>query len=186
MTPSLELDDAKPPRKLLAALGMKIRIAFASGLVLAAGILLAPGAAPTALSAPQERPAPLLEEQVQLREVVRPFRGVQDVAARVRDYNVAIPFAEPGAVATQNDFSETTTRSRAAGFGVFVSETYLLTHALALDGRSSTQVSTADGQMFEAQVAAYERSSGLLLPRCSSRNASSRSRPARPYRRRSR
>ncbi len=162
MTPS-QASDAKPAQKLLAAHAIKIRIAVWSSLVLTIGAWLAPRTASTALSAPQERPAPLLEEQVQLREVPRPFRGVQDVATRVRDYTVAIRSAEPPAVETQNDFSETTARFHAAGFGVFVSETHILTQALALDGRSSTQLLTADGQTLAAEVAAYEPSSGLVL-----------------------
>lgn len=103
-----QASDPKPAQKLLAAHAIKIRIAVGSGLVLAVGAWLTPPAAPTALSAPQERPAPLLEEQVQLREMARPFRGVQDVATRVRDHNVAILSSEPRTVATHNDFSEAT------------------------------------------------------------------------------
>lgn len=68
-----QASDPKPAQKLLAAHAIKIRIAVGSGLVLAVGAWLTPPAAPTALSAPQERPAPLLEEQVQLREWLVPF-----------------------------------------------------------------------------------------------------------------
>jgi S1-C subfamily serine protease len=162
MTPS-QGSDAKPAQKPLAALAVKVQIAVASALVLAIGAWIAPRIPATPLSVPEERPAPLLEQQVQLQEAARPFRGVQDVATRVRDYNVAIPSTEPRAVATENDFSETIDRPQAAGFGVFVSERYVLTHALALDGRTSAQVFRPDGSTVEGQVVAYEPSSGLVL-----------------------
>ena len=70
--------------KLLGARGVKLRVAAGSICALGLGIWLTPPARPTTLSAPQERAAPLLEEQVQLREVVKPFRGVQEITVRVR------------------------------------------------------------------------------------------------------
>jgi S1-C subfamily serine protease len=48
---------------------------------------------------------------------------------------------------------------------VFVSDTYVLTHALALDGRSSAEVSTTEGQRLTAEVAAYEPVTGLVMLR---------------------
>jgi hypothetical protein len=69
---------------LLAGGAVKLRIALASGLVLVIGAWLAPRAAQTALSAPLEHAAPLLEEQAQLRDASRPFVGVQELAAAVR------------------------------------------------------------------------------------------------------
>jgi serine protease Do len=151
-----------PGHKLLAAPAIKVRIAVACGLVLAMGAWLTPRVAPTPLSAPQEHAAPLLEEQVQLREVVRPFHGVQDVAARLRGHGVAI--SQPEApTATKNDFLETTDDLQPAGFGVFVSDIHVLTHAAALNGRSTSQVLTADRRGLQAKAVAYEPSTGLVL-----------------------
>jgi hypothetical protein len=155
--------DGKPIRKLLAAPALKAGVAVASGLVLAIGAWLAPRRAPTALSVPEERPAPLLEEQVETRQVVRRFRGIQEVAARVRDRSVAIPPAAPR-VLTRDDFSEPPGERRVAGFGVFVSANDVLTHANALRGRMSVPLTTADGRSLNAEFAAYEPSTGLVLP----------------------
>jgi hypothetical protein len=107
-----------PPRKLLAGRAIKLRIALASGLVLAIGAWLAPRPAQTTLSAPQEHAAPLLEEQVQLREVSRPFLGVQDVALQAREQIVAILKPASHAVPSRNEPS--TSATRVAGFGVFL------------------------------------------------------------------
>jgi S1-C subfamily serine protease len=160
-----DVDRQTKAPKLLAARSAKVRIAVASGVVLALGALLAPRVVPAALSNPQEHAAPLLEEQVQLREVVRPFAGVQDVAARVRDHSVSIRLTEPQSIATRNDFSQRSDDAQPAGFGVFVADTYVLTHASALDGRSSTAISTADGRTLDAAVAAYDPATALVLLR---------------------
>jgi len=152
------------PRKLLAGGGVKLKIALASVLVLAIGAWLAPRAAQTGLSASQERAAPLLEEQVQLRDVSRPFVGVQEVAAPVRQYSVAILLPASTAVPSRNDYSESAGASRpVAGFGVFVSDTHVLTHSAALDGRSTVELSMADGRSASAQVVSYEPPTGLVL-----------------------
>lgn len=152
------------PRKLLAGAALKIRLALASALVLTIGAWLAPRAAQTGLSAPQERAAPLLEEQVQLREVSRPFVGVQEVAAPVGQYSVAIlPPPSPG-VPSRNDYSgPARTAGPVAGFGVFVSNTHVLTHSAALDGRSVADVSVGNGLTTAAQVVTYEAPTGLVL-----------------------
>src|SRR5688572_14674870 len=84
----VESVDPQPAGKLLASPRVKIRLALASSVIVAAGALLAPHASETGLSAPQEHVAPLLEEQVHPREVPRPFRGVQDLADRVRQHTV--------------------------------------------------------------------------------------------------
>lgn len=149
-------------QKLLASPRVKVRLALVSGLILGAGALAAPRAVPTALSTPQERAAPLLEEQGRA-EMAVPFRGVGDVAGGVRDLSVAIPAAPAPAPPTLNDFAEPTALPQAAGFGVFVADAYVLTHSAALGGRSSIPVATADGRMLEGRVAAYELSTGLAL-----------------------
>ena len=152
------------PRKLLAGGAVKVRIALGSGLVLALGAWLAPRAAQTGLSAPQEHAAPLLEEQVQLREVSRPFVGVQDAAAPLRQHSVAILLPPSPAVPSRTDYSEPARTVRPiAGFGVFVSDMHVLTHSAALDGRSSADVSVGTGLSTAAQVVTYEPSTGLVL-----------------------
>jgi S1-C subfamily serine protease len=152
------------PQKLLAGGAIKIRIALVSGLVLAVGAWLAPRAAQTGLSVSQEHAAPLLEEQVQLREVSRPFVGVQDVAAPAREHSVAILLPPLPAVPSRNDYSEPAGNVRpVAGFGVFVSDTHVLTHSAALDGRSTADVSVGNGLTTPGQVVTYEPPTGLVL-----------------------
>ncbi len=158
--------DEQPAGKLLSGRGTKRRIAGASVAILAVGAWLTPRAAPipTPLSAPQERAAPLLEEQVQRREATRPFVGVQDVAARVRDHTVAIAAPAAAAIPTRNDYAEPATRSSPpAGFGAFVSDIYVLAHSASLAGRSAVQISLSDGRGVEARVLVYEPSTGLVL-----------------------
>ena len=159
-------DGMSSARKLLSSRGMKARIAAGCVALLAAGTWLAPRAAqtPTALTAPQERAAPLLEEQVQRREASPPFLGVQDVAARVREHSVAIALPALVTPPTRNDFSEPRPRpAQVAGFGALVSDTYVLAHSATLGGRSAVQIAAADGQRVEARVAVYEPSTGLVL-----------------------
>jgi membrane-associated protease RseP (regulator of RpoE activity) len=153
------------PPKLLARSAVKIRIALASGLVLGLGSWLAPRAAQTTPSTvPQEHAAPLLEEQVQLRETSRTFVGVQDVAADVRDHSVAIAMPDLPPVASRNDFSELLTApAPVSGYGVFVSATHVLTHSAALDGRSSVALAVGPDVTQQAQVVAYEPQTGLVL-----------------------
>jgi S1-C subfamily serine protease len=154
--------ETQPPPKLLAGSAIKIRIALASSLILAVGAWLAPRADQTTLSAPPELTAPLLEEQV--REASRPFSGVQDVAARVREHSVAIPTPVRASPGGGNDFSEADSAPlQVAGFGVFVTDTHVLAHSAALDGRSSVQLSPEPGRTLEARVVAYEPPSGLVL-----------------------
>jgi S1-C subfamily serine protease len=150
--------------KLLAGGPVKIKIALASGLVLVIGAWLAPRAAQTSLSAPQEHAAPLLEEQVQIREMSRPFVGVQDVAAPVSQHAVAILPARSPMVPSWNDYSERGDDSTpVAGCGVFVSESHVLTHSAALDGRATVDVSVGSGTTISGRVVAYEPPTGLVL-----------------------
>lgn len=147
--------------KLLGSGAVRVRIAVAGGLLLVVGAFLRPPAATTTLSASQERAAPLLEEQVQLRE--RPFAGLQNVATRVRGQSVAVLFSDPRSLPARNDFVQADRMPRAAGFAVFVSDRYLLTHAASLAGQASTQLSTADGRGLDARVVAHESSTELAL-----------------------
>jgi S1-C subfamily serine protease len=142
---------------------VKVRLALGCGAILVTGGLIAPPAAPTALATPQELVAPLLGEQAQLREVPLPFRGVQSVARQVREHIVGIPPLTSPLTAIRTDFSEAPESSPAAGFGVFATDTHVLTHALALDGRTTLQVSLSDGTVVDAEVAAFEPSTGLVL-----------------------
>jgi S1-C subfamily serine protease len=157
-------DSTRQPQKLLADGAVKIKIALASALALAIGAWLAPRASQGALSAPQEHAAPLLEEQVQLREVSRPFIGVQEAAAPVRRHSVAILPPASLALLSRNDYSESARTARpVAGFGVFVSDTHVLTHSAALEGRSTADVSVEKGLTTPAQVITYEPPTGLVL-----------------------
>ncbi len=155
--------DRVPPEKLLARTSVKLRLAAASAVILVAGALIAPRAIDTGLSTPQERAAPLLEEQVQLREAPPPFRGVHDVAGSVRAHGVAVPPIRPQAVRSHRDFSSSATPRDAAGFGVIVAEGFVLTHAAALDGRVSPELAAADGRQLSAQLAAYDATTDLVL-----------------------
>jgi S1-C subfamily serine protease len=152
-----------PPRKLLAGRRVKIRIAIASGLALAIGGWLTPRAALPTLPAPQEHAAPLLEEQVQLREAGRTFAGVQDVAAQVREHTVGIALAARVAT-SRRDFAESVDSiPEVAGFGVFVSASHVLAHSAPLAGRTSVPLSIDGGGTMEGRVVAYEPSTGLVL-----------------------
>jgi S1-C subfamily serine protease len=152
--------------KLLARSGTKVRLALGSALVLTVGAWLTPPTVPQTLSAPQEHAAPLLEEQVQLREASRSFVGVQDIAADVAAYGVAIPAHVARAPEVGSDFAERRgTTPQASGFGVYVSDTLVLTHSAALDGRSAVEISTGDGRAVAGEVAAYEPATGLVLLR---------------------
>ncbi len=162
MTESQEHSDQ--PRKLLAGGLVKVKIALASGLVLILGVWLMPRAAQTGLSAPQERAAPLLDEQAQLREVSRPFVGVQEAAAPVRQHSVAIMAPASQAAPSWNDYVESVNRPRpVAGFGVFVSDIHVLTHSAALDGRATADVSVGNGPTVLADLVTHEPATGLVL-----------------------
>jgi S1-C subfamily serine protease len=136
----------------------------ASVLVLTIGAWIAPRASPTPLSPPQERAAPLIEQQVQPRETSRPFAGVQDLAGRVLPHSVAIVASAPIHVPSRRDYPGVVSRdSIAGGFGVFVSETQVLTHSAALHGRSTASVSIGSEGSTDAEVASYEPATGLVL-----------------------
>jgi serine protease Do len=154
------------PQKLLAGGPLKIQIGIGSFLILTIGAWLAPRATQRTLSAPEERAAPLIEEQVQLRTASRTFTGVQDVGVQVRSHGVAIPAAAVPTPSTRSDYSDgRTAPPRIAGFGVFVSDAGVLTHASALDGRTTMPLVTAGGRSVDGAVIAYEPATGLVLLR---------------------
>jgi hypothetical protein len=66
-------------------------------------------------------------------------------------------------VPTVSDFSETPRRSEPPGFGVIVSDGYVLTHAAALHGRTSAEASRTGTPRSPATIAAYEPETGLVL-----------------------
>lgn len=150
--------------KLLGSTRLKIRLALASSLVLVAGALLAPRAVPRALTAPEERAAPLLEAEVQRRGQAQLFRGVQDIGPRVVAHSVAIPRLEEPRPSVVLDFVPPTANSSTpAGFGLVVSSRDVLTHASALEGRSTVQIQASDGIFAEARATAYDPATGLVL-----------------------
>lgn len=152
------------PRKILAGAAIKIRIAVLGILVLAAGAWLAPRADQSPLTAPPERAAPLLEEQVQQRESAREFVGVQRVAARVRRHSVEILPPAYAVVPGRSDFAESNARPpRPSGAGVYVSDRHVLTHSTALDGRSTVSLRGDGAAPVEGRVVGYEAPTGLVL-----------------------
>lgn len=153
---------AQPAHKLLGTRGIKLRVAAGSLIVLGVGAWSRPPAVPDTLSASQERAAPLLEEQVQSRVIVRPFQGVQETAARVRPFGVAIPYPERTRVTTVNDFSAAGRREAEVGFGVLVTDMHVLTHANVVRGREVVPVATVEAN-HDMRVVAYEPETGLVL-----------------------
>ena len=160
---SAPLSGSGSSQKLLGGSGIKIRVAVISVVILGAGALIDPRATQTPLTTPQERAAPLLEEQVQAREVTVPFRGVQDVVSRVRHHSVAIGLGDRPVPQTMRDFSEGSSTPAVDAFGVFVSDRHVLSHADALDGRSTVQIAAADDIVADASMVAFEPDSGLVL-----------------------
>jgi S1-C subfamily serine protease len=154
----------EPGPRLLGRPAVKARLALGSALVLIAGALLAPAAPPggVPVSAPQEHAAPLLGAQVQTRAAELPFRGVQEVAVRVRDHAIAI--ATPAiSVRTATDYAPPAPDSELRGFGVYVSSSHVLTHAAALDGRTSLRLGGGGAGTVDATVAAFDPPTGLTL-----------------------
>ena len=158
--PSMDPNIASP--KLLGSLRLKLKVAGASAALLAAGVMLAPEPAPAAMPISQERTAPLLEEEVQRREPIRVFRGLQDLGRRVAQHGVAIPGAPRPEILP--DVPRRPAATARPGFGI-VTETgqTVLTHVSALDGRREFPVHAADGTAHVAQVIAHEASTGLTL-----------------------
>jgi S1-C subfamily serine protease len=151
------------PAPLLATPRSKIRLALVCAAILALGALSAPQSTERPLPTAEDRAAPLLEARVETREVVRPFRGVEGVAASVVRYGVTIPAVRPPVPHTRADFSDDVRQPPVDGFGVRVSSEHVVTHAAALGGRSTVALTTADGSVVDARVAAFEPASDLVL-----------------------
>jgi S1-C subfamily serine protease len=144
---------------------LKLRVAFVSLAVLVTGSLIAPRATQTTLSPPDERPAPLLEEQTQVRVSAPPFEGVRRVRSQIRGRVVAIPGVQQLTPRITSDY-RTAQRSAPgpSGFGVIVTSAGdVLTHEDALDGRTSVRIDAGEGRFAEAHVSGYEPATGLVL-----------------------
>jgi serine protease Do len=157
--------DSTPAPRLLGGRALRIRLAGGGLLFLVLGAAAAPAARPTTLSTSEERPAPLLEEQLQQRLTVLPFRGVGEIAGVTRSYGIAILAPAQSVAPVWSDYASVPRRPSLSGFGVFVNESFALTHASALGGRLTANVSTPDGRTFESTVAAYDAPTELVLLR---------------------
>ena len=151
------------PEKALGSGRAKFIIGGAAALLLAVGFVLAPPPLETPIAPAENRPAPLLEAQVQQREAARPFTGVQNAVARASGRIVGIAPPDPATPRAASDFTVPFADTSPSGYAVFVSQTHLLTHAAALDGRLAVQISSDNGMATQARVAAYEPSTGLVL-----------------------
>jgi S1-C subfamily serine protease len=154
-----------PAPKLLGSVRLKLRLALASLAVLVIGSLIAPRATETRLSPPQERAAPLLEEQAQSREIARPFSGIQQVRHRISDLIVAFPSVDRPAPKTALDYQLPAPAVHApAGYGIVVTPAGdILTHVDALSGRTRHRIDNGRGGSVEATVVGYEPATGLVL-----------------------
>jgi S1-C subfamily serine protease len=151
--------EVPPLAKLLGTRRIKVRIVSACVAVLAIGAWLRPQTA-APLAPPSERPAPLLDEQVQQRTVPA-VRGIEDAVMRLPARGVAVLAANtPATIAT--DFS-TDLNARPVAYGVAVSDSYVLTDASALAGARSAIVATASSAPVAATVAAFDPGTGLVL-----------------------
>src|SRR5688500_15821801 len=130
------------PSKLLDSGEIQLRIGAIAAAGLGVGYVLSPRAMDDTPPPPraEERPVPLLEEQVQRREAER--------IASV-DYAAA---SRAGLVTVDG-----------GGLAVFVSPTHLLTRADALDGRIEVTMSSSDGRTSLARAVALDAATGLAL-----------------------
>ena len=148
---------------LLGSTRTKLRVAGACVVILTAGAFVAPQRPQGPLASPQEHAAPLLEQQV-AAPALNPLTVLQETATSLRPFSVAILPAARSAPATISDFADGSPAAAPdRGFGVFVSEGQVLTHAAALGGRSSTQIQHGDTIITDAELIAYEPGTGLVL-----------------------
>ena len=172
--PSPPPSEPPAPRKLLGSPSLKLRVALWCLAALIVGALLAPRTAPTpTISVSEERVVPLLEAEVQRREPIRLFAGVEDTAQQIRIYGVAIPpQLEPRPSTMPDVASGLPLRPAPAGFGVVISpDGDVLTLASALNGRWTLSIYQGNDAEAPAQLAAYEPATDLALLHVSSQEA---------------
>lgn len=157
-------DNAAP--KLLGGTATKLWIAGAGIAVLGLGAWLAPPRTNT-LTTPNERPAPLLEEQVQQRAAVVPFSGLQDAVARLTPRGIEVRPRPAPVDGVGQDFG-VPPRVERAGFGVAVDGSYAVTHRAAVNGAVSASVGDATGGSLAAAITAIDADTGLVLLRLES------------------
>jgi serine protease Do len=76
---------------------------------------------------------------------------------------VSILLSTGTAPPTRSDFMDPAPEATVGGFGAFVSDTQILTHANALAGQTTVQILLADTRRLSARLAAYDPASGLVL-----------------------
>lgn len=152
-----------PPGKLLASTTVKLKVVAVCVGVLAAGLALAPTPRPTPLSPPEERAAPLLEEQIQPRSLRTAFDHLDAVAARIPDVALTVPRAADPIPPLRRDYRARPEPAASGGYAVRVSPTRLLTHIDALDGRTAARLATSRGEVVHARVTRFDPSNGLVL-----------------------
>ncbi len=149
-----------PPRKLLAGWTLKLRVAALCLVLLVAGAWLAPPDTGTMVMS-QERAAPLLEAQVQQRELPTGFRGLESVVAQLPHRGVTVHVPEvPGRV--DADFASGRPAPEPA-FGVVIDSGRVLSHAASLGGARSVTVALTDGGTVAAAVTAFDPRTGLVM-----------------------
>ena len=153
------LPTAAPRRKLLGSLPVKLRIAAACVALLLLGAWLRPRTA-APLTPTQERPAPLLEEQVQQRAAAD-FRGIEAAVARLPVRGVVLQRhrREP---AIGTDFDAPLPVAPPV-FAVAVSDSHAVMHVAALSGGGPPTITTADGAQVPTSIAAFDTTTALVL-----------------------
>ena len=146
-------------RKLLGSLPVKLRIAAACVALLLLGAWLRPRTA-APLTPTEERPAPLLEEQVQQRAAAD-FRGIEAAVARLPVRGVVVqPHGSEAAIAS--DFDAALLPAPPV-FAVAVSDSHAVTHVAALSGGGPPTITTADGARVPTSIAAFDTTTALVL-----------------------
>jgi hypothetical protein len=146
-------------RKLLGSLRVKLRIAAACVALLILGAWLRPRTA-APLTPPEERPAPLLEEQVQQRAAAE-FRGIEAAVAQLPARGVVVqPATRPPQI--RGDFGAPMPHTPPV-FAVAVSDSHVVTHAAALSGGKPPTITAADGTQRPTSIAAFDTATRLLL-----------------------
>lgn len=150
--------DPERAGKVLAPWPVKLKVIAAAAAVLVLGRWLAPAPRDTVVPVLQERPNPLIAEQVAPPPGAAPFDGVHDLASRVAGHAVAIlPAAGAGAI------DEWAGAAGAGGLAAIVRDGYLITYEPVIDGRDVVRVRTGTGAEHDARVRASDPQTGLVL-----------------------